>query len=187
MSRIGNQPIIIPDQVTVKIDGQKLTVKGPKGQLQDEFDPKITIQKKDNQLIFKRADDLKTTKSLHGLTRSLVENMIEGVTQGFEKKLELHGTGYRVKKQGQDLSMTLGFSHPVEVKAPEGIEFKVEGRDKIAIKGIDKQLVGQTAAQIRSLKPPEPYKGKGIRYQDERVRRKPGKAAKVGAAAEGGI
>ena len=186
MSRIGNQPITIPEKITVEIsDDNQVVVKGPKGELKDKFDSKITITQKDDQITFKRADNLKPTKSLHGLTRSLVNNMIQGVSEGFEKKLELHGTGYRVKKQGSDLSMTLGFSHPVEVKAPDGIEFEVEERDRITVKGIDKQLVGQTAAQIRRLRPPEPYQGKGIRYHDEVVRRKPGKAAKVGAAGEG--
>lgn len=187
MSRIGKQPITIPGKVTVELKGSTVTVKGPKGQLEDTFSSKIKIKKDSDQITFTRKNDLPSTKALHGLTRSLVNNMVQGVTQGFQKKLELHGTGYRVKKQGPDLSMTLGFSHPVEVKAPSGVEFELDGRDKITVKGLNKQLVGQTAARIRALRPPEPYQGKGIRYHDEVVRRKAGKAAKVGAAGEEGI
>lgn len=179
MSRIGNAPITIPDSVTVTTSPDKVEVKGPLGTLEQVVSHKIAIKQEGAVLSFSRRSNNPDVRALHGLTRSLVNNMIEGVTKGFEKNLEFVGTGYRVTKAGNDLSLTVGFSHPVEIKAVEGITFDVQGNDKITVKGIDKQLVGQVSANIRSVRPPEPYKGKGIRYQGELVRRKAGKAAKA--------
>lgn len=184
MSRIGNTPINIPEEVDFVQDKNQVTIKGPKGQLSHKLPQAIKITEKDNILTVTRANDNKQTKALHGLTRALIANNIVGVKDGYQKRLELVGTGYRVAKQGEKLTLSLGFSHPVEVDSLEGISFEIEGNNKIIVSGIDKQLVGQTAAEIRAIKKPEPYKGKGIRYEDEVVRRKPGKAAKVGAAGE---
>jgi len=176
MSRIGKQPITIPESVKVELDSGKITITGPKGTLVQDFPKKVKVTQKDDQLIIESS-----SSAFHGLFRSLINNMIIGVTEGYQKTLKLVGTGYRVKKEGQALELSLGFSHPVKVATVEGIEFEIEGNNTIIIKGINKQLVGQIAADIRSIRPPEPYKGKGIRYQDEQVRRKPGKAAKTEA------
>ncbi len=177
MSKIGKKIITIPSQVTVTIDGDQLVTRGNKGELKLTILPNIEVQIADNQISLSRKNDEKQTKANHGLMRSLIANNVEGVTNAYKKTLKLIGTGYRVNAKGADLSMTLGFSHVVEVKAVAGVTFKVEGNDTIHIEGIDKQLVGQVAADIRGLRPPEPYLGKGIRYIDEVVKKKPGKAA----------
>lgn len=182
MSRIGKKPITIPQDTTITIQDAQVRVKGPKGELAQALHALVSVEVVEGEVIVQRKDESKLAKSVHGLTRSLVANMVEGVLKGYEKRLELVGTGYRVTKKGQGLSMTLGLSHTVEFAAPEGISFEVEGNTIISVKGIDKQLVGQTAATLRALRPPEPYKGKGIRYTDEHVRRKAGKQAKVGGA-----
>ena len=180
MSRIGRLPIAIPSGVDVKLDGRQVDVKGPKGTLTLTVADPITIEKQeDGQLSVARPNDERNSRSLHGLTRTLVSNMIQGVTEGYEKKLEIVGVGYRVIfKSPQQLEFALGFSHPVIINAPEGIEFIVEAPTRFTVKGIDKQLVGETAANIRKLRKPEPYKGKGVRYAGEHVRRKAGKAGK---------
>ena len=179
MSRIGRLPIDIPAGVEVKIEeGNKVTVKGPKGTLEKCLPVEMTIKQEDNQVVVTRPNDLKKMKSLHGLTRSLIANMITGVSEGYEKKLEINGVGYRAAKSGKKLTLTLGYSHPVEMEDPEGIESIVEGTNKIIVKGIDKEKVGQFAAEIRTKRPPEPYKGKGIKYSDEYIRRKVGKTGK---------
>jgi large subunit ribosomal protein L6 len=178
MSRIGRMPIDVPAGVTVSIDGQHVSVKGPKGELDLTVSEPIQVSMEDNQLVVTRPNEERLSKSLHGLTRTLINNNIIGVTQGYEKKLEVVGTGYRVAAKGQSLELSLGFSHSVTVDPPEGITFAVEGNDKITVMGIDKQAVGETAANIRKLRKPEPYKGKGVRYAGEQVRRKAGKAGK---------
>jgi large subunit ribosomal protein L6 len=178
MSRIGRLPIDIPAGVTVSIDGSQVAVKGPKGELSLNVASPIEVKVEENQVLVTRPDDERESRALHGLTRTLISNNIIGVTTGYTKDLEVVGTGYRVMAKGSDLEFALGFSHPVNVPAPEGITFKVEGQNKISIQGIDKQLVGETAANIRKIRPPEPYKGKGIRYAGEQVRRKAGKAGK---------
>ena len=180
MSRIGRLPIAIPSGVDVKLDGRQVDVKGPKGTLTLTVADPITIEKQeDGQLSVARPNDERNSRSLHGLTRTLVSNMIQGVTEGYEKKLEIVGVGYRVIfKSPQQLEFALGFSHPVIVDAPEGITFAVEAPTRFSVQGIDKQLVGETAANIRKLRKPEPYKGKGVRYSGERIRRKVGKAGK---------
>lgn len=183
MSCIGNKLIAIPAEVTVVVNDSTVTVKGPKGELSIPVHVFISVRVADNRVIVERKEESKFAKSLHGLTRSLIANMISGVMSGFEKKLELVGTGYRVVKKGQTLSMTLGFSHPIEVVPPAGVTLDVEGNTVVIVTGVDKQQVGQVAANIRALKPPEPYKGKGVRYAGEQVRRKVGKQAKIGAAA----
>lgn len=175
MSRIGNLPVEIPEGVEVEISNNKLSVKGPKGNLTREFHKDMSIKKEDNAIIVERPSESKKHKSLHGLTRSLIEGMIEGVVKGFEKKLQLEGVGYRATKQGKKLVLTVGYSHPVEFEPPEGIEFEVPEANKIIVKGADKELVGLIAANIREVREPEPYKGKGIRYENEVVRRKVGK------------
>jgi len=185
MSRIGQKPIIIPDGVTVKVQKGLVMVVGPKGSLKRTVRPEIQMTIQDNQVVVKRRAESKLSRSLHGLTRSLIANMIQGVQKEFEKKLELVGTGYRVKTEGDKTVFSLGFSHPVEFETPKGIKLTIEGNNIVNVSGIDKALVGQTAANIRALKPPEPYKGKGIRYQGEEVKIKPGKAGKVGAAGFG--
>jgi len=184
MSRIGKQPITIPEKVEVKIQNDKVLVKGPLGELEQEIDKEIEVKLKKGMMIVSRKSETKKAKSMHGLTRSLLANMVKGVTEGFTKVLELHGTGYRVKKEGEKIILQVGFSHPVVVEPPKGIEFQVKGEKEITVSGIDKQQVGNLAAQIRSIRKPDVYKGKGIRYQGEVIRKKPGKAAKVGA--EGG-
>ena len=180
MSRIGKIPVAVPAGVDVTIDGQTVTVKGPKGQLSHTVAEPITVRKdEDGLLAVERPDDERRSKALHGLSRTLVNNMVIGVTEGYEKKLEIVGVGYRVISKGpQQLEFALGFSHPVIIDAPQGIEFTVETPTRMTVKGIDKQLVGEVAANIRKLRKPEPYKGKGVRYAGERVRRKVGKAAK---------
>lgn len=183
MSRIGNKPITIPAGVKVAIDGQVVSVSGSKGELKLTIHPLAKVSREEDRLVVSRKDETKLAKSVHGLTRSRLWGMIQGVESGFVKKLELAGTGYRVVKQGEGLTLSLGFSHPVKVAGVRGINFEVEGNTVILVSGIDKQLVGQAAANIRALRPPEPYKGKGIKYADEVVRRKPGKQAKAGAAA----
>lgn len=178
MSRIGKMPVVIPQGVTVEIKpGNVVTVKGPKGQLTNALCDEMTLEQKDNEIIVTRPDDLKRHKALHGLTRALLNNMVVGVTDGFTKTLEINGVGYRAQKQGKKLVLSLGYSHPIEMEDPEGIESTVEG-NKIIIKGIDKQVVGQYAANIREKRAPEPYKGKGIKYIDEIIRRKVGKTGK---------
>ncbi len=182
MSRIGNMPIEIPDNVTVEIaDGNLVTVRGPGGELTQQLSPEMKIEIEGNTIRVRRPSDAREHRSLHGLTRSLLANMVEGVTQGFEKRLEIHGVGYRAEMQGRQLVMRLGYSHPVVFDPPEGIELAVEENTKIIVRGADKQQVGQIAAEIRMSRPPEPYKGKGVRYEGEHIRRKAGKAAKVGA------
>ncbi len=174
MSRIGKKPIVIPQGVEVTIDGKKVTVKGPKGTLTEEFLPAVNIAKEDNNIVV--TVDNEKNGNLHGLTRTLINNMVIGVTNGFEKALEINGIGYKAQKQGKKLVMNLGYSHPVEVEECEGITIEVPSQNSIIIKGIDKQLVGQVAANIREYRLPEPYKGKGIKYVGERIRRKEGKA-----------
>ena len=178
MSRIGKMPIAVPAGVDVKIDGSTVTVKGPKGELTRSFQPILTITLDGDTLLVTRPDDSREAKSLHGLTRTLLANMVEGVSQGFRKKLELVGVGYRATLKGRDLEMLLGYSHPVAIKAPEGITFEVPSQTEIIVTGASKQQVGQVAAEIRAWRKPEPYKGKGIRYEGEYVRRKAGKAGK---------
>lgn len=178
MSRIGKQPIPVPAGVEVTISDNNITIKGTKGELSYEFNPIMTVVHEGEEIIVSRPDDSREAKSFHGLTRTLISNMVEGVSNGFEKKLELVGVGYRASLKGSDLDLQLGFSHPVVVEAPEGITFEVPDQTHITVKGADKQLVGETAAVIRKWRKPEPYKGKGIRYAGEQVRRKLGKAAK---------
>ena len=179
MSRIGKLPIPVPAGVEVKIDGSTVSVKGPKGELTETFNKNMTISMNDdNHVIVERPNDERQNRALHGLTRSLINNMVIGVSEGYSKTLELVGVGYRASLKGDKLEMTLGYSHPVDVQAAEGIKFECPDATTIIISGVDKQLVGQTAAEIRSLRAPEPYKGKGIRYQGEHIRRKEGKAAK---------
>jgi len=181
VSRIGKQPIPIPDKVQVTIDGSLVTVKGPKGELSHRFPVDMTIKQQDGQIVVERPTDQKRHRALHGMTRALIANMVSGVSEGFEKVLEVVGVGYRAEMQGQTLVMHLGYSHPIEVQPPQDVEFVVEERGRLVrVRGIDKQVVGQIAANIRKLRPPEPYKGKGVRYQGEYVRRKAGKAGKVG-------
>ena len=178
MSRIGNKPITVPAGVEVKIEGCKVTVKGPKGQLERDFHPNMKIEMDGNVITVKRPDDQKENRALHGLTRTLINNMIIGVTEEFSRKLEVNGVGYRAQKQGKKLVLTLGYSHPVEVEEPEGVTFEVPNPNEIIVKGINKEVVGQTAMVIRSKRPPEVYRGKGIKYAEETIRRKEGKAGK---------
>jgi len=187
MSRIGRQPISIPEGVTVKIKDGEVRVVGPKGELKQSVRPEVKVETKNNQILVSQKVENKLGRSLHGLIRTLIANMIKGVTEGWSKTLKLVGTGYRTKLEGENLILSVGFSHPVEVKSVRGIKFEVKGNNTITVWGIDKALVGQVAAKIRKIRPPEPYKGKGIRYEDEEVRRKPGKAAKIGAAGFGPV
>jgi large subunit ribosomal protein L6 len=177
MSRIGKQPIPIPDGVTVTIGSDRVDVKGPKGELSERIPRDIEVVQEDGELLVRRPTDRGEHRALHGLTRSLVANMVTGVTDGYAKTLEIQGVGYRAQKRGSDLELALGFSHPVPVKAPDGIEFEVPQPTRIVVRGISKQLVGEVAANIRKRRPPEPYKGKGIRYEGEYVARKVGKRA----------
>lgn len=178
MSRIGRMPIDIPGGVEVKIDGQAVTVTGPKGELSLTVASPIEVAIEENQVVVTRPDDERNSRSLHGLTRTLIANQIIGVTQGYSKGLEVVGTGYRVQAKGEGVEFSLGFSHPVTVNPPAGITFTVEGNNKLTVSGIDKQAVGEVAANIRKIRKPEPYKGKGVRYAGEVVRRKAGKAGK---------
>ena len=178
MSRIGNKPITVPSGVQVKIDGQNITVTGPKGTLEREIHRDISLAMEENTIKVTRKDDEPATRSLHGLTRSLINNMIIGVTSGYSKELQINGVGYRVAKQGNNLNLTLGYSHPVIFEAPQGISFDVPNPNTIIVNGIDKELVGETAAVIRTKRPPEVYRGKGIKYSDEVIRRKEGKTGK---------
>ena len=179
MSRIGKMPIAIPAGVTVDVaENNKVTVKGPKGTLERVMAPEMEIKVEGAEITVSRPNDLKRNKSLHGLTRTLINNMVVGVTNGYEKKLEVNGVGYRAAKQGKKLVLNLGYSHPVEMEDPEGVETVVEGQNVIIVKGIDKEKIGQYAAEIRDKRRPEPYKGKGIKYADEHIRRKVGKTGK---------
>jgi large subunit ribosomal protein L6 len=178
MSRIGKLPIPVPAGVDVQIDGCEVTVKGPKGTLNHTVAGAITVARDDATLVVTRGDDERTSRALHGLTRTLIFNMVAGVTQGYEKKLEIYGTGYRVMAKGGALEFALGFSHPILVEPPEGITFAVETPTRFSVSGIDKQKVGETAAKLRKLRKPDPYRGKGVRYAGEQIRRKVGKAGK---------
>jgi large subunit ribosomal protein L6 len=179
MSRIGKQPITVPAGVEVAIDGRTVTARGPKGTLSHILPEPITVARaEDGTLVVQRPDDERRSKALHGLSRTLVNNMVLGVSQGYEKRMEIHGVGYRVVAKGSDLEFSLGYSHPVPVKAPEGISFTVDSPTRFSVAGIDKQVVGEVAATIRKLRRPDPYKGKGVRYAGEKVRRKVGKTGK---------
>ena len=178
MSRIGNKPILVPTGVEVKIDGNHILVKGPKGTLERDVEPEISMKLEENVLIVSRSSEDRRSKSLHGLTRTLLNNMITGVQNEFTRELQINGVGYRVQKQGNNLNLSLGYSHPVIFEAPNGITFDVPNANTIIVKGIDKELVGQTAAVIRTKRPPEVYRGKGIKYSEEVIRRKVGKTGK---------
>ena len=178
MSRIGNKPIAVPAGVEVKIDGQKITVKGPKGTLEREIHKNISVEMENNTIKVTRPNNEALNRSLHGLTRTLISNMIEGVEKEYTRELQINGVGYRAQKQGNNLNLTLGYSHPVIFDAPEGITFDVPNPNTIIVKGIDKELVGQTAANIRTKRTPEVYRGKGIKYAEEVIRRKEGKTGK---------
>ncbi len=178
MSRIGKAPITVPSGVDITISGRTITVKGPKGTLSREIPGEIVVRQEESTLFVERPNDERDNRAKHGLVRTLVNNMVVGVTDGFTKELEIVGVGYRAEAQGQNLRLALGFSHPVMVNAPEGISFEVPAQTRVIVKGIDKELVGQVAANIRSIRKPEPYKGKGVRYLDERIIRKAGKAGK---------
>ena len=180
MSRIGRLPITIPATVDVTIDGRNVTVSGPKGTLSRSLHPDITVSREDGTLVVTRPTEQKTHKQLHGLTRTLVSNMVVGVTDGYRKGLEITGVGYRAALSGRKLTLNLGYSHPIEIDPPEGISFELENPTRLAVVGIDKELVGQIAARVRSTRKPEPYKGKGVRYAGEQIRRKAGKAGKIG-------
>jgi large subunit ribosomal protein L6 len=177
MSRIGKQPVPLPSGVEVAIEPELVRVKGPKGELHERVSPAMVVKQEDGEIMVQRPTDRGEHRALHGLTRSLIANMVEGVTQGFEKRLEIQGVGYRAQLQGRKLVLALGYSHPVEIDAPEGIDFEVPLPTRIVVRGISKQMVGEAAANIRKQRPPEPYKGKGIRYEGEYVARKVGKRA----------
>ena len=178
MSRIGNKPITVPEGIEVKLDGQKITVKGPKGTLEKEIHNNISVKLENGVITVTRPNDQKENRSLHGLTRTLINNMIQGVSQEYTKQLEINGVGYRAAKQGKTLVLTLGYSHPVNMEEPEGITYEVPNPNSIIVRGIDKELVGQMAAEVRKQRPPEVYRGKGIKYVDEHIRRKEGKTGK---------
>jgi large subunit ribosomal protein L6 len=180
MSRIGRLPVAVPSNVEVTIDGHNLTVKGPKGTLNRTLHPDMSVAQEDGSIVVSRPTEQKTHKQLHGLTRTLVNNMVVGVTDGYRKGLEITGVGYRAALNGRKLTLNLGYSHPIEIDPPEGISFEVENPTHLAVVGIDKELVGQIAAKVRATRKPEPYKGKGVRYAGEYVRRKAGKAGKIG-------
>jgi large subunit ribosomal protein L6 len=175
MSRIGKKPIPIPDKVTVTIDGRTVTVKGSKGELKRTLPEGVTLAQEDGNIVVTRINESRMARERHGLCRTLVANMVEGVSKGYERKLEIQGVGYRAAVQGSNLNLNMGYSHPVLIEPPSGIAFVVEGNTNVTVSGIDKELVGNTAAKVRAVRPPEPYKGKGIRYQGEKVRRKVGK------------
>lgn len=185
MSRIGKQPVIIPNGVTATISGSNVILKGPKGELKKDFSPKMKLELQDNKIVVTRTGEEKFDKAIHGLTRNLINNMVEGVTKGYERRLEIVGVGYRANPNKNKINLTLGFTHPIDFVAPVGIEFKLDGEKKniIVITGIDKQVIGEVAAKIRSFRKPEPYKGKGIRYLGEKIAKKAGKAAGAGASA----
>ena len=178
MSRIGKRPIAIPNKVTVEIKGQHVAVKGPKGSLERVLPPEVKVEKDGETLQVMRQDDSRTARERHGLSRTLVSNMVEGVSKGFEKRLQIQGVGYRAQAQGSKLTLNVGYSKPVEMTMPEGIQVAVEKNTEVTVSGINKEVVGNVAAQVRAVRPPEPYKGKGIRYLGEFVRRKAGKAGK---------
>ena len=178
MSRIGKAPITVPSGVDVTMSGRTVTVKGPKGSLSRDIPGEIVVRKEESTILVERPNDERLNRSLHGLSRTLVNNMVIGVTEGFTKELEIVGVGYRAEAQGANLRLALGFSHPVVVPAPDGISFEIPVQTRVIVKGIDKELVGQVAANIRSIRKPEPYKGKGVRYLDERILRKAGKTGK---------
>jgi large subunit ribosomal protein L6 len=180
MSRIGRLPIPVPSAVDVTIEGRQVTVKGPKGTLSRALHPDMSVSQEDGTIVVTRPTEQKTHKQLHGLTRTLVNNMVVGVTDGYRKGLEITGVGYRATKVGEKLQLNLGYSHPIEIDPPSGISFELENPTRVAVVGIDKELVGQIAAQVRSTRKPEPYKGKGVKYAGEYVRRKAGKAGKIG-------
>lgn len=181
MSRIGKKPIPIPDKVQVTIDGSEVTVKGPKGELRQKFPPAMIIKQEEGRLLVERPTDQRQHRAFHGLTRALLANMVTGVSAGFERVLVVEGVGYRAEMDGNKLVMHLGYSHPIAVEPPPNVQFEVEERGRVVrIRGIDKQVVGQLAADIRKLRPPEPYKGKGVRYAEETIRRKAGKTGKAG-------
>lgn len=177
MSRIGNKPIEVPDGVDVTIEGSVVRVKGSKGELSQQLSPELKVKHQDGTIVVERPSDRGHVRALHGLSRTLIANMIQGVSEGYEKRLEIHGIGYRARLQGKQLELSLGFSHTVSISAPEGIEFQLPSQTEIVVLGFDKQMVGQVAASIRKSRPPEPYKGKGIRYEGEYVARKEGKRA----------
>jgi large subunit ribosomal protein L6 len=178
MSRIGKQPVPVPKGVTVTIAGQKVTVKGSKGELSRELPAEIAFVQEGEEIVVTRRNESRNARQRHGLVRTLIANMVEGVSNGYQKKLEIQGVGYRAALQGQKLVMALGYSHPVEFEPPAGIQFGVEGNTNVTVSGIDKEIVGNTAAKVRAARPPEPYKGKGVRYAGEQVRRKAGKSGK---------
>lgn len=178
MSRIGKRPIKVPAKVSVTIDGQAIVVKGPKGELSRTLPSGVVVEHEGESLLVKRRDESRLARERHGLCRTLVANMVEGVANGFQKRLEIQGVGYRAQVQGRNLNMSLGYSHPVQFEPPSGIEFAVENNTNVIVSGIDKEVVGNVAAKIRAARPPEPYKGKGVRYAGEYVRRKAGKAGK---------
>jgi len=178
MSRIGKRPISIPGKVSITIDGSKVAVKGPKGELSRSLPAAVTVEQEGETLLVKRRDESRAARQLHGLSRTLVANMVEGVSQGFTRRLEIQGVGYRAQVQGRNLNLTVGYSHPVIIEPPPGVTLAVEGNTNVIVSGFDKEVVGNTAAKIRAIRPPEPYKGKGIRYAGEVVRRKAGKAGK---------
>ena len=178
MSRIGNKPITVPENVEVKLEGNKITVKGPKGTLEKELHPNMKVALENNVITVTRPDDEPANRSLHGLTRTLINNMVNGVVNEYARELEINGVGYRAAKQGNKLVLTLGYSHPVEMVEPEGIKYEVPTPNQIIVKGVDKELVGQMAAVIRTKRPPEVYRGKGIKYVEEHIRRKEGKTGK---------
>ena len=180
MSRIGRLPIPVPSTVEVSIDGREITVKGPKGTLTRQLHPDMQVSRVDGTIVVERPSEAKLHKQLHGLTRTLVANMVTGVTEGYRKQLEITGVGYRAAKVGNKLQLNLGYSHPIEIEPPAGIVFEVENPTRLTVVGIDKELVGQIAAQVRATRKPEPYKGKGVHYLGEQIRRKAGKAGKIG-------
>lgn len=186
MSRIGRQPVLIPEGVTVEIKDGQVYISGPKGKISINIRREIKVEVKDNQIFVRKVKNTPLAQSLWGTIRSLIANGIKGVTEEFSKTLKVVGTGYRVSQEGEGINLSVGFSHPVKINPPEGIKLAVEGNDTIKVSGVDKALVGQVAAEIRKVRPPDPYKGKGIRYEDEEVKLKPGKAGKAGAAGAGG-
>jgi large subunit ribosomal protein L6 len=178
MSRIGKRPISLPPKVTIAVDGQHVLVKGPKGELSRTLPPEVVVEQEGESVLVKRRNDSRNARQRHGLSRTLVANMVEGVSQGFQRRLEIQGVGYRAQVQGRNLILNVGYSNPVEIQPPDGIQFTVENNTNITVSGINKEIVGNVAAKVRDVRPPEPYKGKGIRYAGEVVRRKAGKAGK---------